>query len=66
MRKPTTIWAVRAGDGIYARAAYGSDSGWHRVARTSREASIWASGVQKDVTIEDVVDENVNDRVDAG
>ena len=64
LRARTTIWAVRAGDGLYVRAAYGSNTGWHRVARTSRQARIWAGGVEADVRLEnadaaalDLVDE---------
>jgi hypothetical protein len=64
LRKPTTIWVVRAGDGVYVRAAYGPGSGWHRVARTSREGRIRGGGVEKDVTILDAEDA-VNDQVDA-
>jgi hypothetical protein len=52
LRKPVPIWVVRAGDDLYVRAAYGAGSGWHRVARTSREARIRAGDVEKDVTIE--------------
>jgi hypothetical protein len=33
LRTPTTIWAVRAGDDLYVRAAYGPGTGWYRVAR---------------------------------
>jgi hypothetical protein len=64
LRKPVPIWVVRAGDDLYVRAAYGAGSGWHRVARDSREARILAGGVEKDVTIEDA-DPAVNDQVDA-
>ena len=64
LRKPVPIWAVRVGDGIYVRAAYGSGSGWHRVARTSHGGRIRAGGVEKDVSIEDA-DDAVNDQVDA-
>ena len=64
LRKPLPIWSVRVGDDLYVRAAYGPATGWHRVARTSREARIRAGGVEKDVTIEDA-DAAVNDQVDA-
>jgi hypothetical protein len=46
------------------RAAYGPGTGWHRVARASREGRIRAGGVEKDVTMEDA-DGAVNDQVDA-
>jgi hypothetical protein len=38
------------------RAAYGSGSGWHRVAQASGRARISAGGVEKDVTVEDAED----------
>jgi hypothetical protein len=64
LRKPVPIWVVRDGDDLYVRAAYGPGTGWHRVARTSREGRIRAGGVEKDVTIEDA-DGAVNDQLDA-
>jgi hypothetical protein len=64
LRKPTPIWVVRVGDGLYVRAAYGHRSGWHVVARASGRARIWAGGVEKDVTVEDAGD-TVLDQVDA-
>jgi hypothetical protein len=33
LRRPRPIWVVRAGDDLYVRAAYGSGSGWHGLAR---------------------------------
>jgi hypothetical protein len=64
LRRPVPIWVVRVGDDLYVRAAYGSGSGWHRVALASREGRIRAGGVERDVTIEDA-DGAVNDQVDA-
>src|SRR3954447_23651160 len=63
LRSATPIWAVRAGDDLYVRAAYEPNKGWHGVARTSRRARIQAGGVQKDVTGEDA-DTSVLDQVD--
>ncbi len=54
LRARTTIWTVRAGDDLYVRAAYGPDTGWHRVASASRQARIWAGGVESDVSLEQV------------
>ena len=48
LRKPLPIWAVRAGDDLYVRAAYGPRTGWHRVARTSREGRVAAGGVERE------------------
>jgi hypothetical protein len=64
LSKPVPIWVVRVDDEVYVRAAYGPGTGWHRVARASREGRIRAGGVEKDVTIEDA-DGAVNDQVDA-
>ena len=64
LRAPTTIWAVRAGDELYVRAAYGPGTGWHRVARASGHGHIKAGDVERDVTIEDA-DDGVFDAVDA-
>ncbi len=64
LRTPRAIWVVRAGDDLYVRAAYGSGSGWHRVARTSGQARLSAGGVQKNVTVESA-DGDVLDQVDA-
>ena len=64
LREGRPIWVVRAGDDLYVRAAYGSASGWHRVARASGLARIRAGGVQKDVMVDDA-DEAVLDQVDA-
>jgi hypothetical protein len=64
LRTPTIIWAVRAGDALYARAAYGPTTGWHKVARRSGEGRVRAAGVERDVTIEDA-SPDVYDAVDA-
>lgn len=63
LRRPVPIWVVRVGADLYVRAAYGSASGWHRVAQASREGRISAGGVDKDVTIDDA-EGAVNDQVD--
>jgi hypothetical protein len=47
LRRPVPIWVVRVGDHLYVRAAYGSGSGWHGVARTSREGRIRAGGSRR-------------------
>ena len=65
LRRPTTIWAVRAGNDVYVRAAYGSGSGWYGVARASGRARIRAGGVEPDGALEDA-DGAVLDAVDAG
>jgi hypothetical protein len=64
LRRPTPVWIVQAGDGVYVRAAYGANKGWHGVARTSRQARLRVGSVEKDVTVEDA-DQAVFDEVDA-
>lgn len=64
LRRPSTIWAVRAGDDVYVRAAYLPGSAWHQVARTSHQARISAGGLERDVTVEDA-EGSVLDGVDA-
>jgi hypothetical protein len=64
LRNAVPIWGVRVGDDVYVRAAYGPRTGWHRVARTSREGHVSAGGVERDVRIEDAEDD-INDQVDA-
>jgi hypothetical protein len=61
-RAPRPIWVVWACGDLYVRAAYGSRSAWHRIARESGRARISAGGVEKDVTAEDA-DEGVLDQV---
>ena len=39
LRKFVTIWAVRSGDDVYVRSAYGHDNGWFRRALASGEAA---------------------------
>jgi len=63
LRRPVPIWVVRTDGDLYVRAAYGSGSGWHRVAVTSHQARIRAGGIEKDVTVEEA-DAAVNDLVD--
>ena len=45
----TTIWAVRAGDAVYVRAAYGPQSAWYRRVLAAGVGRIRAGGVETDV-----------------
>jgi hypothetical protein len=47
-----TIWAVRAGDDLYVRSAYGPANGWYRRARASGEGRVRAAGVEREVSFE--------------
>jgi hypothetical protein len=62
-RTPRPIWVARAGGDLYVRAAYGSRSAWHRIARESGRARISAAGAETDITVEDA-DKRVLDQVD--
>ena len=37
LRKPTTIWIVRVGDGLYVRPVYGRGSAWFRGTQVRHE-----------------------------
>jgi hypothetical protein len=63
-RKPVTIWAVRVGDDLYVRSAYGRSSAWFRGVQARHEGRIGAGGVDKDVIFMDVAP-NLNDEIDA-
>lgn len=53
LRPYVTIWAVRAGDELYIRSAYGPENGWFRRAKGSRTGRIRAGGVERDVAFID-------------
>lgn len=52
LRPTVTIWAVRSGDDVYVRSAYGPDNGWFRNARSAGAGRLRAGGVERDVTFE--------------
>ena len=64
LRKPVTIWVVRAGDDLYVRSAYGRTAGWFRGIQLRPEGRIIAGGIEKDVAFEDA-DPGVADQIDA-
>ena len=57
LRRYVTIWAVRAGDEIYIRSAYGADNPWFVRAKNSGTGRIRAGGVEKDVSFAAVAPE---------
>jgi len=65
MRPAVTIWGVRVGDDLYIRSAHGAENGWFRRAVGSGHGQIRAGGLIKRVAFERVVDEAVNERIDA-
>ena len=63
LRPFITIWAVRSGDGVFVRSAYGPENGWFRRALASGEGRIRAPGMERDVAFEEPgpdVDEALN------
>jgi hypothetical protein len=65
LRKPVTIWVVRVGNDLYIRSMYGRTSAWFRGAQTRHEGHIRAGGLDKDVTLVEENDSNVNEQIDA-
>src|SRR5207249_10393026 len=52
LRRFVTIWAVRAGDDLYVRSAYGWDNRWFQLALKAGEGRIRAAGLERDVDFE--------------
>jgi hypothetical protein len=63
-RKPVTIWAVRVGQDIYVRSAYGTNAAWYRATKVCHEGHIAVARLRKDVTFE-AANDAVGDQVDA-
>jgi hypothetical protein len=63
-RRPVPIWVVRVGDDVYVRSWRGTGGSWFRVAQARHEAHVRASGLEKDVVLEDAGGD-LNDTVDA-
>jgi hypothetical protein len=64
LRPFITIWAVRSGDDVYVRSAYGPENGWFRRAKASGLGRIKAGTVERDVAFE-VPGPDVADRLHA-
>ncbi|WP_062202031.1 DUF2255 family protein [Demequina salsinemoris] len=65
LRGFVTIWVAREGDDIYVRSAHGFDNPWFRRARRSGAGRIVAGGVERDVTLSLVPeDDAVQTRID--
>ncbi|WAC57146.1 DUF2255 family protein [Gordonia sp. SL306] len=64
LRPFVTIWAVRSGDHIFIRSAYGRDNGWFRRALAGGRGRIRAGGVEKDVAFQEP-DDDVHPSLDA-
>jgi hypothetical protein len=56
LRRWVPIWVVCAGGQVYVRTWYRRDTGWFGHALRSRRARIRVTGLEADVTIEDIGD----------
>lgn len=54
LRNRVTIWAVPYDDALCVRSVKGRDGAWFRAIQAMPEGRVWAGGVEKDVSFEDV------------
>jgi hypothetical protein len=52
LSRHVTMWAVRAGDSLCVRSAYGPGNPWYRRATAAGEGRVRAGGVERDVIFE--------------
>jgi len=64
-QKPRTIWVVRVDDDLFVRSYHGRSSDWYRGTRIRHEGHIRASGIEKDVTLVDIDNDDINNQIDA-
>lgn len=64
LRPFIVIWAVRSGDDVYVRSAYGAENGWYRRARDSGSGAIRADGIERAVDFV-AADPSTHDDIDA-
>jgi hypothetical protein len=65
LRQPVTIWVIRAGDDLYVRSWRGRSGAWYRGVQERHQGQIRAGGVDQDVDLVAVDDEELNQRIDA-
>ena len=65
LRKPTTIWVVRVGNDLYARAIRGRTGAWFRGTQERNEGHIRAGGIDKDVKFVEETNPNTHEQIDA-
>ena len=51
LRRPVTMWVIRAGGDLYVRSVNGRGAAWFRGAQTRHQARIHAGGIEKDVSL---------------
>jgi hypothetical protein len=51
LRRPVTMWVVRAGDRVYVRSVNGHTSSWFRGAQVRHQAQTRAGNIEKDVEL---------------
>jgi hypothetical protein len=61
LRTFVTIWAVRSGDDVYVRSAYGSENPWFQRALRSGAGRISAGGVERDVAFDQAGPDTADD-----
>jgi hypothetical protein len=62
---PTWIWSVVVDDSLYVRAYHGQKSRWYQAVLNQKVGRITAAGMSKEVRFQAVMDEALNDRIDA-
>ena len=63
LRRPVTMWVVRAGEEVYVRSVNGRGSAWFRGAQSQHEARVRAGGIEKDVSL--VETDDTGEQIDA-
>ena len=64
LQKPRTIWVVRIDDDLYIRSVRGRESDWFQGVQQRHEAHISAGGVEKDVSLVEMDDADLNHQID--
>lgn len=64
LRKQVIIWVVRVDDDLYVRCANGRQGPWFRGVLKSHAGRIWAGGVEKDVSLVEENDPEINNEID--
>jgi hypothetical protein len=65
LRNPVTIWVVRVGDDLYVRFYRGRGSAWFRGVQVRHEGHIQSGDIEKDVTLVEEDDPDLNTQIDA-